>query len=110
MKNHPQFIDAYYDSISLQDAMTKELPQEIQVRIWHIPGLHVDANIPKNAKVQETIVRKSRTNKFILALGWIVEGDLGERIDTVTEFSSLEELKDKFPKLFELNGDLYAFE
>lgn len=97
------------DNILLQDAMTKELPSNPEVRFWNIPGLHVEALIPDSVQIEKTFVRKSRTNTFFLGVEWTMEGDLGDYIGVVAEFSSLEKLKDNFPKIFEVKGELFAF-
>lgn len=95
-------------NIHLEEAMTIPLTQS--VRVWDISGLHIEAeDIPKNANVKKTFVMKLREGKIRLGVEWTVEGELGSSMPLIAEFSALEELKDKFPKLFELEGSLYAF-
>ena len=98
------------ETIALQEAMTMPLTQS--VRVWHIPGLHIeDEDIPKNADVQTTFVMKTHRGHIEVGINYTVEveGDVNSYTGIVAEVSALEELKDKFPKLFELNGSLYAF-
>ena len=98
----------YQDNIKLEEAMTMDLTQ--RVRAWDLQGLHVqDENIPKNANVKTTFVMKFPEGHLMLGIYWTVEGDLMIHMDAVAEVSTLEELKDKFPNLFELEGNLCAF-
>ena len=98
----------YQYHIKLQKAMTMDISQS--VRVWDVAGLHVTAeDIPENANVQKTFVMKSREGKIRLGIEWNVEGDLGVYMGIIAEVSALEELKEKFPKLFELEGSMYAF-
>ena len=101
-KSHHQY------NIKLEEAMTMDLTQS--VRVWDLQGLHVqDEDIPENANVQTTFVMKFPEGHLRLGIQWTVEGDLMTHMGTVAEVSTLEELKDKFPKLFDLEGSLYAF-
>lgn len=94
--------------ITLREAMTMNLSR--RVRVWEVVGLHATAeDIPENAKVQKTFVMKSREGNIRLGIEWTVDGELGSCMNLIAEVSTLEELKDKFPKLFELEGSLYAF-
>ena len=97
----------YQDNIKLEEAMTMDLTQSI--RAWILQGLHVqDEDIPENANVQSTVVIKFPEGHLLLGIQWTVEGDKMIQISDLAEFSTLEELKDKFPNLFELEGSLCA--
>ena len=98
----------HQDHINLQEAMTMDISQSI--RIWGVPGLHVqDEDIPANANVQKTFVMMLPDGYLELKVQWTVEGDKMTYIGTVAEFSTLEELKEQFPNLFELEGTLIAY-
>ena len=95
-------------NIKLEEAMTRDLTQS--VRVWYLQGLHVqDEAIPENANVQTTFVLKYPEGNFHLGIQWTVKGDFMTRSGAVAEVSRLDELKEKFPNLFDLEGSLYAF-
>lgn len=96
-----------FKNIKLEEAMTIELTQ--RVRLWILQGFHIQANgIPKNANVQATYVQQSSKCYICLAIKWTIDGDPSSHFSIVDKFNTLEELKDKFPKLFEFEGNLYA--
>ena len=89
------------DDIKLQDAMTIALSQS--VRIWRIPGFHVKTeSLPQNATIQNTLVMLSSDGNWHAGLEWVVEGHSGFYMTSVLKCSSLQELLDKVPELFEL--------
>ena len=95
------------DHIKLEEAMTMELKE--CVRVWDVDGLQVTAeDIPKNANVRKTFIIAPRGEKITVGVIWAVEGELSENYDDVDQVSDVQELKDKFPKLFELTGELYT--
>ena len=94
--------------IKLEEAMTMELSQS--VRIWDVDGQYIkDDNIPQNTNVKMTFVMRFPDGRFHLGIQLTVEGNTMPQIVPIAEFSTLKELKNEFPKLFELNGSLYAF-
>ncbi len=96
------------DNIKLQKAMTMDLTQI--VRVWDVSGLHVECEyIPHDANVLKTAVMKFSEGNILLMIEWTAEGDTATFMSTVAEVSQLEELRERFPHLFELEGTLYAF-
>ena len=95
------------DSIKLKEAMTMALSQRI--RVWSIPGLRIKVdNLPEKATVQKTFVMLTSNGNWQVGLELTVEGETGESILLVLKCSSLQELLDKIPELFEVDGSLYA--
>ena len=95
-------------NIKLQEAMTMDLKQ--LVRVWDLPGLHVeDEDIPKDANVSTTFVMKFPDERIQLGIFWTVKSDKATHSGVIAEVSKLEELQEKFPHLFEINGNLFAF-
>ncbi len=98
----------HQDNIKLQEAMTMGLTQFVQ--LWHISGLHVEyEDIPRDANVLKTAVIKSPTGHILLVIGWTSEEKPGAHVSDVAEVSNWEELRERFPHLFELEGSLDAF-
>ena len=96
-----------HDNITLKTAMTMDLSQSI--RVWSIPGLRLKIeNLPENAIVKKTTVMMTSSGKWIVGLEWNAEGDTGDYIAKIAEYSSLQELLDKLPEFAELEGDLFA--
>ena len=112
--------------VKLHQALSMDIEQSS--RIWFIPGLHVNLEgLPKNATRIKTMVIKSSSSKFAVAVELVAKKEakpddkkVGEfllplneapkaYIKIVAKFSSLEELKEEFPQLFELEGFLFAF-
>ena len=88
--------------------MTMELTQS--VRAWDIPGLQVEVEeLPENATVSRTAVMKSSDRDYQLLISYTIEGDLKSYLGEIATFPTLEELKEKYPQLFKLEGYLYAF-
>lgn len=95
------------DDIRLKDAMT--LPLNHQIRSWDVPGLQVDVDeLQPNATVTRTVVMKDPDTNYQLGISWNINGDK-RCFGVIAEFSTLEELQDKYPQLFELDGHLHAF-
>ena len=89
------------NDIKLQDAMTMALAQG--VRIWRVPGIRIKPeNLPQNATIQNTFVMQSFNDNWYAGLEWVVEGHSGIYMTSILECSSLQELLDKVPELFEL--------
>ena len=98
------------DNISLYEAMTMKLPYV--TRVWDIPGLQVqDKNIPDNAKVDRTFVMNHTDSKTTVGVEYTLEGDKSCYMASVAEYPAfnLERLREEFPVLFKLTGNLYAF-
>lgn len=112
--------------IRLQKAMTKDIEQN--VRVWFISGLHVELeDIDENAIGINTLVTKVENIGVWVLLQWnrktepkhftiagrrfVSELDKGFEKCTrvVAKLSTVEELKNKFPNLFELDGTLHVF-
>ena len=92
--------------ISLKRGMLKKLNRRI--RIWSIPGIQVNYNaLPAGAIPQSTFVMKNQNTSYMLKIEYDVEKIT--HILTIGEFSSLEELRKDYPKLFKKVGNLYAF-
>lgn len=98
----------YLENIPLQEAMSRDINKN--VRVWELNGAHVKAEkIPKKAEVVKTFVMKHKGGKIRVGVEWIIPERLGSQMTQVAEFSTLEELKEQFPHLFELDGEMCAF-
>ena len=98
--------DYQQEHIKLQEAMTKAIKQKL--RLWDIPGLHIeDEAVPKNVNISKTYVLK--VFDLYYSLGVEIENEKGPAMHNVGDFSSLEDLRRKFPHIFELDGNLIAF-
>ena len=103
---------AFYDkdNISLEQAMNMELTQLF--RVWRTPGIHFSYDLPEGARHIRTLITKSydRTMSVHISvhIHFAIPGGSCFNVATVSSFTSLKELKDTFPKLFELTGYLYA--
>lgn len=94
--------------IRLQEAMTRAMNQ--RARAWEVPGLQIeDKEIPENVVVIKTFVMKLFDNYWQVGVEWNEQGEKATSMKSVAEFSTLEEIRERFPHLFELVGDLYAF-
>ena len=94
----------YRENIKLEEAMTKDIQQKI--RIWKTKGIYIkDENISHNVNSATTFVMKTFDGHFEVGVG-------GDSIKAyiVAKISDFEELKSKFPQLFELDGKFYAYE
>lgn len=95
------------NNIRLYEAMTKAI--NCRIRVWEVYGLHIDVEgLPKNAKVRKTFVFKRFDDPWQVGIEYTVKGSPQPEKDATDECSTLEELKKKYPQLFELEGDLYA--
>ena len=98
----------HQENVRLREAMTQELKH--QVRAWDVPGLQVEVEeLPENATVSRTAVMKSTNRDYQLLVSYTIEGDLKSYMGEIATFSTLEELQEKHPQLFELDGYLFAF-
>lgn len=97
MDNYP------WRNLKLEEAMKMKL--KTTVRIWATPNFRSD-----NASIRQTFVMKCNDCDQV-TFGFIrtVRGNWDIKMNTVDKFSSLEELRNAYPQLFELNGNLYAF-
>lgn len=116
----------WQNKVKLQESMTMDHKQTI--RLWSIYGLHIDVvGIPENIiYVQTMIIKSSEHKNFAVAVQWTTKEDRNSTVENVGPFylplpeehlsytkvvariSTLEELKDKFPQLFEIDGSLFA--
>lgn len=96
------------ENIKLQEAMTKPIGK--RVRTWIVSGKHVeDADITEEYTVERTFVMKAEDRGYQVGVEMTKEGDKGLHVGNVAEISTLEELQENFPQLFELKGELFAF-
>ena len=105
----------YYqqNNLKLMEAMNMELELEQSVREWLVPGLHISSSdipsdAPSDAEAYITFVYKY-PNSISYGAMWSSNDDVIRSISFPEEVSSFEELREKFPKLFELEGELLAF-
>lgn len=116
----------WQNKVKLQEAMTMDLKQTI--RVWLIYGLHINVEgVPENIiYVQTMVIKSSENNNFAVAVQWTTKEDRNSSVENagpfylplpeellsytkvVARISTLEELKDKFPQLFEMEGSLFA--
>ena len=95
-------------NIRLEEAMTKELDHPI--RVWSVQGLHVEVEgLSENTKVQTTFVYKDPSTAFELEIAGSYEAEDDYFSGKCDDFSTLEELKERHPNLFEMEGTLFAF-
>ena len=95
------------NNIRLSEAMTKAI--DCRIRAWEVYGLYIDVTgLPENTKVRKTFVLKLFEDPWQVGIEYNVKGNPKPNMDAIAEFSTLEELKKKYPQLFELEGDLYA--
>ncbi len=97
------------EHIKLREAMT--VPFENGIRVWEVSGIYLDVNkLPENATDEKTFVMMFTDKSFALGISLNIEGDLWifSNLDLYTEISTLEELQETYPKLFELDGRLYT--
>lgn len=95
------------ENIRLSDAMTQPLKQNI--RSWSVQGLQVDIDeLQPNVTVTGTVVMKAPDTNYQLFIRCNINGD-DRRLGIIAEFSTLEELQEKHPHLFKLEGRLFAF-
>ena len=86
-------------------AMTMDLSQS--TRVWDIPDLHIKVdNLPEKATVQKTFVMMTLNGNWHAGLKWTVEGETGEYMKVLLSCSSLQELLDKMPEHFEVDGNV----
>ena len=95
------------DNLKLKEAMTMDISQRI--RVWSIPGLRVKVdNLPENATVKKTLIMMTSNGNWMLGFTCTIEGETGEDLVFGPKCSSLQELLDKAPELFEVEGSMYA--
>ena len=95
------------NNIRLYEAMTKAI--DCRIRAWEVYGLYINVEwLPENAKVRKTFVFKRFDDPLQVGVEYTVKGKTQPEKDSREEFSTLEDLKKKYPQLFELEGDLYA--
>ena len=103
----------YYQqsNLKLMEAMNMELNQSVREQL--VPGLHVSfadisGDAPSEAAAYIIFVYKY-PNSISYGAMWSSNDDVIRSISFPEEVSSFEELREKFPKLFELEGELLAF-
>jgi len=98
----------YLENTRLRNAMSKG--NDYVVSTWHIPGLHIQAqNLPCEAEIDMTFVIKCSNGPYQLGLIWEIDNGTTTYQRVFEEFSTLDEMQQKYPGLFELIGTLYAF-
>lgn len=98
------------EGISLEEAMTMSLTQS--VRAWKIDGLQVECamgELPKGATVSRTAVVKESDTDYKVRISYTIEGDLNAYSLTIATFTTLKKLQEKYPHLFSVAGNLFAF-
>lgn len=96
------------DNISLQEAMDMKLTQLF--RNWRTSGAQVPfEESPTNATRTGTCVSRDPDGKIGVHIHFTVPDESPFYVATIASFSTLEELKEKFPNLFDLTGNLFAF-
>lgn len=94
-------------NIKLEDVMKINLTQNEQI-IWVVDGLQIKVRrIPKKANRFITGVRKEN-GKYELYIGFCMRGSLKSYLRDIKSFSGLEELRETYPQLFELEGDMHG--
>jgi len=98
----------HQDNIKQQESMAVALEQNI--RIWDIPGLHIKVEyLPENATIQKAFAMLSSSGNWHAGISWTVEGHTGTYMASIVKCASLQELLDKVPEFFELDGNLDIF-
>ena len=99
------------ERIRLQEAMTKELDMpDMPCRIWGVDGLQIEVeDLPEDAVVDKTFVFKAPDSDYLLRIMGHYEDDRGSFLGEIDNFSILEELKEKYLNLFEMEGALISF-
>ena len=97
----------YIKEIKLKDAMTREI--DFRCRSWTVSGNKIDEDIPENEIIEETIVNKHYDGTLSVLFKGYDEKNKSSYVKRIAQFSTLEELQEKYPQLFELVGQLYAF-
>lgn len=97
------------ENVKLREAMTMNLEQEF--RSWSVDGLQIDPKdyFPEDVNsenVSFTAIMKKPDGKFELQIYNKTTEPIG---GYGKDFSSLEEIEEKYPNLFELDGYFYAF-
>lgn len=93
------------EAIKLQDAFAQHI--ENHVTVWEIEGIHVNHKFPDDATDAKTFVMKPFGDNFSLGIQTTV--GLKTIMEQIDEFSTLDELKEKYSHLFALNGKLFIF-
>ena len=96
------------ENIKLLEAMTKPIGK--RVRVWIVKGKYVEIEgITQEYTIEKTFVMKAENRDYQVGVEMTEEGDKGVCFRYGDEFSTLDELKEKFPQLFELEGELLSF-
>lgn len=96
------------ENVTLDQAFATTLEKQLQV--WEVAGLHVTCQkLPENIRLLYTFVMKTYAGKCIVGVHFNEEGKLGSQMHMVAKFDTLNltTLKEHFPKLFELKGNLF---
>lgn len=108
------------DNIKLQEVLDEETMS--QGWAWKCSGIHVEAEleaedveVPENAIDCRTVVKSFDNGEIEVGAEWNDRGYLrceegrAQHLQIVGIVYSMEELHDKFPQLFELDGGMYPF-
>lgn len=97
MDNYP-----WKDNIKLEEAMKREMKSRVRMWMAH--------NFCQDKTNYSAFVLKS-DNHSQVTFGYVQPDreHKGVRFNTLGKFASLEELRGKYPKLFEIDGLLYVF-
>lgn len=93
------------EAIKLQDAFAE--PIENHISVWEIEGLHVNHEFPDEATDIKTFVMKPFGDNFSLGVQATI--GLETTMGQIDEFSTLDELKEKYSHLFALEGKFFFF-
>ena len=100
-----------YFSLRLEEGMKRTLEYNHSFRLWVTSGLPIDIKFMAG-KESITNIYVSKNLKDIngkFNLGVIINQKGTGFIEEISEFSSLQELKDMYPQLFEVDGTLFIF-
>ncbi|MBQ8043473.1 MAG: hypothetical protein IJ272_04915 [Clostridia bacterium] len=93
--------------ISLEEYITMELSQPLLS--WSTSGLQVPfEKLPDHATVTGTTVFKDINGSIKVQIHFTIPRKAPLYFVTIASLSSLEELKERFPNLFVLTGNLHA--
>jgi hypothetical protein len=97
------------EKVRLEEAMTMDLGEEYKIRGWSILGNYINNYVvPDGYEAKRTCVTYSpHHGKFTVVVHLkYVDGDI--TVIPCETLSSIEELKEKYPNLFDLEGELLA--
>lgn len=100
-----------YFSLRLEEGMKKTFEYNHSFRLWVTPGLPIDIKfIVGKENITNIYVSKNLKDIYNKCyLGVIIDQNGTRFIEELSEFSSLRELKEIYPQLFEVDGTLFLF-